>query len=64
MHEQAGVTLSFNGWKNIVNQELLGSKIVLPSGETTYWRNVMCDFEKQKIAAIVSDSATAYASER
>ncbi|PKB95899.1 hypothetical protein RhiirA5_435822, partial [Rhizophagus irregularis] len=31
VHKQAGITLSFNGWKNIVNQELLGIMIILPS---------------------------------
>jgi hypothetical protein len=40
VHEQAGITLSFDGWKNIVNQELLGIMIVLPSDETLVWKAV------------------------
>jgi hypothetical protein len=85
VHEQAGITLSFDGWKNIVNQELLGIMIVLPSGETLVWKAVdisdrrgraidvipsieemLNDLKEQsiKVAAIVSDSAAAYASAR
>ncbi|CAB4401332.1 unnamed protein product [Rhizophagus irregularis] len=40
VHEQAGITLSFDGWKNIVNEELLGVMIILPSGETLVWKAV------------------------
>lgn len=85
MHEQAGITLSFDGWKNIINQELLGIMIVLPSGETLVWKAVDISDQREraidiipqiekileelkeksiKIAAIVSDSAAAYASAR
>ena len=85
VHEQAGITLSFDGWKNVVNQELLGIMIVMPSGETLVWKvidkssqreraidvipnieEMLCDLEKQsiKVAAVVSDSAAAYASAR
>jgi hypothetical protein len=85
VHEQAGITLSFDGWKNIVNQELLGIMIVLPSGETLVWKavdisdrrgraidvipsieEILNDLKEQsiKVAAIVSDSAAAYACAR
>lgn len=85
MHEQAGITLSFDGWKNIINQKLLGIMIVLPSGETLVWKAVDISDQREraidiipqiekileelkeksiKIAAIVSDSAAAYASAR
>jgi hypothetical protein len=85
VHEQAGITLSFDGWKNIVNQELLGVMIVLPTGETLVWKAVDISDQREraidviphiekllheleeksiKIAAIVSDSASAYASAR
>ena len=85
VHEQAGITLSFDGWKNIVNQELFGVMIILPSGETLVWKAIdisgqreraidiiphieemLNDLDKQsiKVAAIVSDSAAAYASAR
>ncbi|CAB4414414.1 unnamed protein product [Rhizophagus irregularis] len=85
VHEQAGITLSFDGWKNIVNQELLGIMIILPSGETLIWKavdisdqrgraidvipkieEILNDLKEQsiKVAALVSDSAAAYASAR
>ncbi|PKC55915.1 hypothetical protein RhiirA1_474812 [Rhizophagus irregularis] len=85
VHEQAGITLSFDGWKNIVNQELLGIMIILPSGETLIWKavdisdqrgraidvipkieEILNDLKDQsiKVAALVSDSAAAYASAR
>jgi hypothetical protein len=85
VHEQAGITLSFDGWKNIVNQELLGIMMVLPSGENLVWKAIdisgqreraidvmphieemLHDLKNQsiKVAAIVSDSASAYASAR
>ena len=85
MHEQAGVTLSFDGWKNTVNQELLGIMIIIPSGETLVWKafdisgqreraidviphieKMLSDLKKQsiKLAAVVTDSAAAYASAR
>ncbi|CAB5135680.1 unnamed protein product [Rhizophagus irregularis] len=50
VHEQAGITLSFDGWKNIVNQELLGIMIILPSGETLIWKAV--DISDQRGHAI------------
>uniref|UniRef100_U9U8D7 Uncharacterized protein n=1 Tax=Rhizophagus irregularis (strain DAOM 181602 / DAOM 197198 / MUCL 43194) TaxID=747089 RepID=U9U8D7_RHIID len=50
VHEQAGITLSFDGWKNIVNQELLGIMIILPSGETLIWKAV--DISDQRGRAI------------
>ncbi|UZO18359.1 uncharacterized protein OCT59_009674 [Rhizophagus irregularis] len=50
VHKQAGITLSFNGWKNIVNQELLGIMIILPSGETLIWKAV--DISDQRGRAI------------
>ncbi|KAF0525054.1 hypothetical protein F8M41_014792 [Gigaspora margarita] len=34
VHEQAGITLAFDGRINIINQHLLGSVIILPSGES------------------------------
>ena len=85
VHEQAGITLSFDGWKNTVNQELLGIMMILPSGETLIWKAVdisgqrgraidviphieemLNDLNEQsiKVAAIVTDSAAAYASAR
>ena len=85
VHEQAGITLSFDGWKNTVNQELLGIMIIIPSGETLVWKaldisgqreraidviphieKMLSDLKKQsiKLAAVVTDSAAAYASAR
>ncbi len=53
MHEQAGVTLSFDGWKNIVNQELLGVRSYYLLAKPRI-EEMLCDFEKQKIAAIAT----------
>jgi hypothetical protein len=85
VHEQAGITISFDGWKNVINQELFGVMIILPSGETLVWKAVDISDQREraidiiphiekllnelkekliKIAAIVSDSAAAYASAR
>lgn len=85
IHEQAGVTLSFDGWKNIINQELFGIMVVLPTGETLVWKAIDISGQRErtidiipqiekilselkeksiKIAAVVSDSAAAYASAR
>ena len=85
VHEQAGITLAFDGWKNIINQEILGIMIILPSGETLVWKTMDISGQREraidiilyveemlkelkqqsiKVAAIVSDSAAAYASAR
>jgi hypothetical protein len=85
VHEQAGITLAFDGWKNIINQELLGVMIILPSGETLVWKAIDISGQREraidviphveemlqelkqqliKVAAVVSDSAAAYASAR
>ena len=83
IHEQAGITLAFDGWKNIINQEILGIMMIMPSGETLVWKAIDISDQREraidiilhienlleelkeksiKIAAIVSDSAAAYAS--
>jgi hypothetical protein len=85
IHEQGGITLVFDGWKNVLKQELLGSMLILPSGEPMVWKvldisgerdravDILPHIEKMmldlcndniKLAAIISDSAAAYASAR
>ncbi len=85
IHKQAGITLAFDGWKNIINQEILGVMIILPTDETLVWKamdisgqweraidvishikEMLQELKQQsiKVAAIVSDSAAAYASAR
>ena len=53
VHEQAGITLSFDGWKNIVNQELFGVMIVLPSGETLVWKAVDISDQRERAIDII-----------
>ena len=85
IHEQGGITLVFDGWKNVLKQELLGSMLILPSEEPIVWKvldisgerdravDILPHIEKMmidlcndniKLAAIISDSAAAYASAR
>jgi len=53
VHEQAGITLSFDGWKNIVNQELLGVMIILPSGETLIWKAVDISGQRERAIDVI-----------
>jgi hypothetical protein len=53
VHEQAGITLSFDGWKNIINQELLGVMIILPSGETLIWKAVDISGQRERAIDVI-----------
>ena len=53
VHEQAGITLSFDGWKNVVNQELLGIMIVMPSGETLVWKAIDKSGQRERAIDVI-----------
>ena len=53
VHEQAGVTLLFDGWKNTVNQELLGIMIILPSGDTSVWNAIDISGQRERAIDII-----------
>jgi hypothetical protein len=45
--------LVFDGWKNITNQELLGSMLVLPSGETLIWKAYDISGERDRAIDVI-----------
>ena len=48
-----GITLSFDGWKNVRNQAILGSVFVLPSGETLIWKGIDISGERDRMIDIM-----------
>ena len=80
-----GVTLTMDGWTNVVNQNLIGSVLITSKGEVLVWKAYDISTERNrteevkekiesltkdvqdagiKVAAIVTDSASQYASAR
>ncbi|RIA96855.1 hypothetical protein C1645_814903 [Glomus cerebriforme] len=49
----AGITLSFDSWKNIINQELLGIMIILPSGETLVWKAIDISGQRERTIDVI-----------
>jgi Protein of unknown function (DUF 659) len=82
--DSIGVTLTLDGWTNVVNQNLLGSVLITSDGEVLVWKaeDISADRSRKevqekieeltksvkkagiKISAIVTDSASQYASAR
>ena len=48
--DSVGVTLSFDGWTNVLNQNLFGSVFITSEGEVIIWKavNVSDEFERWK----------------
>lgn len=80
-----GVTLTIDGWTNVVNQNLIGSVLITSKGEVLVWKAYDISTERSrteevkekiesltkdvqdagiKVAAVVTDSASQYASAR
>ena len=41
-NDQLGVTLAFDGWKNVSRQHLLGVILITSSGEVIIWKAIDC----------------------
>ncbi|CAG8659809.1 9138_t:CDS:2, partial [Gigaspora rosea] len=49
-----GITIAFDGWRNIVNQELMGVVFVTSSGETLIWGAEDISIEWQRQEKVIS----------
>lgn len=51
--DQIGVTLALDGWKNIRNQSLLGSTLILSSGSSLIWGAIDISNERTHTAEVI-----------
>ena len=51
--DRIGITLSFDGWINICEQELMGTVIVSSDGQPYIWKVVDVSGERQKTADVI-----------
>jgi len=51
--DEIGVTLAFDGWKNILNQHLFGSLFVTSSGEVLIWKAQDTSCERDRMIEII-----------
>ncbi|CAG8823011.1 7741_t:CDS:2, partial [Gigaspora rosea] len=51
--DSIGVTLAFDGWKNILNQHIFGSLFILSTGEVQIWEAIDTSSERERMIEII-----------
>ncbi|CAG8824664.1 21091_t:CDS:2, partial [Gigaspora rosea] len=51
--DKIGVTIAFDGWRNVVNQELMGIVFITSSGETLIWGAEDISIERQRKEEVI-----------
>ncbi|CAG8592318.1 14687_t:CDS:2, partial [Gigaspora rosea] len=52
--DKIGITIAFDGWRNVMNQELMGMVFVTSSGETLIWGAEDISIERQRQEEVIS----------
>jgi hypothetical protein len=52
-NDQIGVTLAFDGWKNVLNQHIFGSLFITSSGEILIWKASDISSERERMIEII-----------
>ncbi|CAG8669303.1 1940_t:CDS:2, partial [Ambispora gerdemannii] len=58
------ITLTFDGWTNVKNKQLLGVMIITSEGKSYVWKATDISIEREshlEVSAVVTDSASPYA---
>jgi hypothetical protein len=50
--DDIGVTLAFDGWKNILNQHIFGSLFITSSGEVLIWKTLDTSSERERMVEL------------
>ncbi|CAG8836528.1 28146_t:CDS:1, partial [Racocetra persica] len=53
-NDKIGITIAFDGWCNIVNQELIGIIFITSSRETLIWKAEDISIERQRKEEVIS----------
>ncbi|CAG8832475.1 35253_t:CDS:1, partial [Racocetra persica] len=48
-----GIMIAFDGWKNVINQEILGSVLIMSNGETLVWNVIDISGRRKKYEDIM-----------
>ncbi|CAG8570871.1 6411_t:CDS:2, partial [Scutellospora calospora] len=51
--DSIGVTLAFDGWKNVLKQHIFGSLFILSSGEVLIWDTIDVSSERERMIEII-----------
>ncbi|RIB06302.1 hypothetical protein C2G38_2217456 [Gigaspora rosea] len=51
--DKIGVTLIFDGWKNILKQHIFGSLLILSTGESLIWKTIDISLERDQMIEII-----------
>ncbi|CAG8483559.1 18804_t:CDS:2 [Racocetra fulgida] len=52
--DKIGITIAFDGWRNVVNQELMDIVFITSSGETLIWRADDINIERQRQEEVIA----------
>ncbi|CAG8821603.1 27258_t:CDS:1, partial [Racocetra persica] len=52
--DKIGITIAFDGWRNVVNEELMGVVFITSSGETLIWSAENISIERQRKEEVIS----------
>ena len=52
-NDKIGVTLAFDGWKNILNQHIFGALFITSSGEILIWKASDISSERERMIEII-----------
>jgi hypothetical protein len=58
--DSVGITLSFDGWTNVLNQNLLGSVFITSEGEVLIWKAVDISGELEKWKDVYEKTETMF----
>ncbi len=52
-NDKIGVTLAFDGWKNVLNQHIFGALFITSSGEILIWKALDISSERERMIEII-----------
>jgi hypothetical protein len=58
--DSVGITLSFDGWTNVLNQNLLGTVFITSEGEVLVWKAVDISGEIERWAEVFEKTETMF----
>ena len=59
-NDSVGVTLSFDGWTNVLNQNLLGSVFITSEGKVIIWKAVNVSDELERWKEVIEKTETLF----
>jgi len=60
MNDSVGVTLAFDGWTNVLNQNILGSVFITSEGEVIIWKAVDVSSELERWKEVIEKTETMF----